>query len=196
MVLSSSVKINLNPPAPDIVLVDDADQPIGVTSKEHAHQAGLLHRAFSVFVVRRGVFFEMLLQQRHWGKYHCGGLWTNTCCSHPKPNEPVKQAAQRRLQEEMGLVVDLTPIGSFQYRAVFDNGLIENELDHVFLGCLPDFNDNTEGPIINPHPDEVVAYRWIDLSTLEAELHQYPHAFTPWFLPALHLMLSTPQFRL
>jgi isopentenyl-diphosphate delta-isomerase len=118
-----------------IVLVDKNDNQIGLAEKMQAHEHGLLHRAFSVFIVRTNVNgYEILMQQRNSNKYHCGGLWTNTCCSHPRDQENIIQAAQRRLQEEMGLQIDLQEIGTFTYRAAFSNGLVEHEYDHVMLG--------------------------------------------------------------
>ena len=115
-----------------IVLVNERDEPLATMEKMEAHQKGLLHRAFSVFVMNSNK--EMLLQQRARTKYHSGGLWTNACCSHPMPGEDVEQAAHRRLQEEMGFNCPLNKLFTFTYYTSFDNGLIENEYDHVFLG--------------------------------------------------------------
>ncbi len=116
----------------EVILVNEADEPIGTMEKMEAHVKGLLHRAFSIFIFNsRG---EMLLQQRAGGKYHNGGLWTNTCCSHPIPGEKVLSAAKRRLSEEMGFVTELSPAFNFTYKATFDNGLTEYEYDHVLTG--------------------------------------------------------------
>ena len=115
-----------------VILVDQQDREIGVAEKLEAHRKGKLHRAFSVFLFNAKD--EMLLQQRAAEKYHSGGLWTNTCCSHPRPGEPTEAAARRRLREEMGISCNLNKAFDFIYRAEFDNGLIEHELDHVFIG--------------------------------------------------------------
>src|SRR5262245_48260979 len=105
-----------------VILVDEQDQILGTEEKIRAHELGLLHRAFSVFVYRKTKNdVELLLQQRHFEKYHCGGLWTNTCCSHPRLSETIVEAAERRLKEEMSLTLPLTPIGNFIYRAAFSN---------------------------------------------------------------------------
>jgi isopentenyl-diphosphate delta-isomerase type 1 len=157
-----------------VILVDENDTAIGSEEKLKAHQLGLLHRAFSVCIVRKyAEKWHVLLQQRALGKYHSGGLWTNTCCSHPRPDESTKNAAERRLKEEMGLLSDLTPIDKFIYRAELDNELIEHELDHVLIGEI----DNVE---INYNPDEVMAYRWVELSLLVNEIDKNPEQYTAW----------------
>jgi isopentenyl-diphosphate Delta-isomerase len=158
-----------------VVLVNENDEPVGTMEKLEAHQLGLLHRAFSVFVFNeRG---EMLLQQRAAGKYHSPGLWTNTCCSHPAPGERVEAAAHRRLVEEMGFDCPLQAAFNFTYRAEFDNGLIEHEFDHVFVG-------RWEGEI-TPNPEEVGSYRYITLTDIRKWIAERPHDFTPWFKIAL-----------
>lgn len=158
-----------------VVLVNENDEPVGTMEKLEAHQLGLLHRAFSVFVFNeRG---EMLLQQRAAGKYHSPGLWTNTCCSHPAPGERVDAAAHRRLVEEMGFDCPLQPAFNFTYRAEFDNGLIEHEFDHVFIG-------RWEGEI-TPNPEEVGNYRYITLTDIRKWMAERPEDFTPWFKIAL-----------
>jgi isopentenyl-diphosphate delta-isomerase type 1 len=169
-----------------VILVDEQDNEIGQEEKLKAHQAALLHRAFSVIIYRRqnGVF-EFLLQQRHIDKYHCGGLWTNTCCSHPRPGETVLDAGRRRLKEELSLDVPLTHIGSFSYKAHFDNGLTEYELDHVLIG---EYNPNQE---IKLHPEEVQDVRWVAFSVLMRDLMSNPKIYTPWLKPALKLLLSS-----
>jgi len=168
----------------DVILVDSHDNPIGIAEKMTAHQQGLLHRAFSVFVIRTNAFgqIETLLQQREEHKYHAGSLWTNTCCSHPEPNETVVHAGQRRLQEEMGFTVALNEIGVFTYRAQFTNGLIEHEVDHVLLG---EFKDGIK---IDPNPSEVMAYRWVTLEAVSEEYQRDPEIFTPWFQEALEIL--------
>jgi len=116
----------------DVILVNEQDQPVGTMEKMEVHQKALLHRAFSVFLFNdRG---EMLLHKRADSKYHSGGLWTNACCSHPRPGEDTRSAAEKRLQEEMGIVTPLTKAFDFIYKASFDNGLTEHEFDHVFTG--------------------------------------------------------------
>lgn len=155
----------------EVVLVDLKDHTIGYMEKQEAHIKGLLHRAFSVFIFNNKK--ELLLQKRAISKYHSGGLWTNTCCSHPRKNEIVINAAKRRLKEEMGLECDLYYAFNFIYRAKFDNKLIENELDHVFIG----FSD--EKP--KPDPSEVKNYRYINSDDLKKEINEKPHIFTPWF---------------
>src|SRR5580658_4397934 len=116
----------------EVVLVDESDQPVGVMEKMEAHRRGLLHRAFSVFIFNsRG---EMLLQQRAPEKYHSAGLWTNACCSHPRPGEDTREGAVRRLKEELGFTTHLEKLFEFTYRSEFDNGLTEFEFDHVFIG--------------------------------------------------------------
>jgi isopentenyl-diphosphate delta-isomerase type 1 len=165
-----------------LVLVDEHDNQIGLAEKMQAHQLGLLHRAFSVFLLRKvSDHFEVLLQQRQADKYHCGGLWTNTCCSHPRANENIIAAGQRRLLEEMNIRADLQPIGAFIYRAEFNNGLIEYEYDHVLIGKFAD-------DVVNFNRSEVQDYRWIQLSELSEQLRQQPELFTPWLGKALEIV--------
>lgn len=154
-----------------VVLVNEKDEPTGTMEKLEAHQKGLLHRAFSVFITNTAG--EMLLQQRAADKYHCGGLWTNSCCSHPFPGEKVAAAAHRRLQEEMGFDCALKEVFSFTYRAEFDNGLTEHEFDHVLTGTW-------DGPIV-PNPGEVQNFRYLSFDAIRKWLADEPHLFTPWF---------------
>jgi len=154
-----------------LVLVDELDRPIGQIEKLAAHESGLLHRAFSVIVFNDDG--QLLLQRRAEGKYHSPGLWSNTCCGHPRPDEPTEDAARRRLQEEMGFECDLTRIGSFQYRTQLDSGLTEHEIDHVFVG--------TFDGLVEPNPDEVDEYRWVHLDELDAGLASDGHRYTYWF---------------
>ena len=154
-----------------VILVDPKDRETGTMEKMEAHQKALLHRAFSVFVFNsKG---ELLLQQRAAHKYHSPLLWTNTCCSHPRPGEDVGDAANRRLQEEMGMSCELSPTFQFTYIAPFDNGLTEHELDHVFIGI------SNDEPKINR--DEVESYRYLGMSQIEEEMRQNPEKFTSWF---------------
>jgi isopentenyl-diphosphate delta-isomerase len=164
----------------EVILVNPQDYPIGQLEKLAAHEQGLLHRAFSVFIFNsKG---QLLLQKRHEDKYHCGSLWTNTCCSHPRPGETTQMAAERRLKEELGFSVPLTHKGHFIYRAEFDNGLTEHELDHVFVG---------KTDLINPpyNKAEIGELKWIDVSTLKYELEQSHTRYTPWLRPALALAM-------
>lgn len=154
-----------------VILVDEQDNALGSMEKLEAHQKGLLHRAFSVFVFNdKG---ELLLQQRAASKYHSPNLWTNTCCSHPRPNEHTLQAANRRLKEEMGIETELQLKGSFIYKANFDTGLTEHEFDYVFTGI------SNAQPTINK--DEVENFVWLSLDEIKSQLKSNPEKFTVWF---------------
>jgi isopentenyl-diphosphate Delta-isomerase len=154
-----------------VVLVNEQDKATGTMEKMEAHKKGVLHRAFSVFIFNsKG---EMLLQQRALNKYHSGGLWTNACCSHPKPDEDTADAALRRLQEEMGFTTELEKIFDFVYQAEFDNGLTEHEFDHVFAG-------EYEGPI-EFDKQEVMDYCYKRLEDIRLLLKEHPQKFTQWF---------------
>lgn len=156
---------------PPVILVNELDEPIGTMEKLEAHQKGLLHRAFSVFITNaKG---ELLLQQRALNKYHSGGLWTNTCCSHPLPDEDVIAASHRRLVEEMGFDCELKEVFSFTYRAEFDNGLTEYEFDHVLIGQY-----NGE---IRPDSSEVMNYKFASPDEIRFMLLTAPETFTHWF---------------
>lgn len=167
-----------------VILVNPQDEPIGVMEKMEAHQKGLLHRAFSVFVFNKKG--EMLLQQRANQKYHSGGLWTNTCCSHPAPGESTDAAAIRRLQEEMGFQTPLKESFSFMYKTTFDNGLTEHEIDHVFIGEYED--------AIEPNTAEVECYEYRTMDSIRDAIQHTPHLFTSWFIiafPFLETYLET-----
>lgn len=166
-----------------VILVDENDRPLGTAEKLHAHREGLCHRAFSVFVFKDSTKQAILLQKRAKEKYHSPGLWTNTCCSHPRPDEETLLAAERRLKEELGITVQLQNIGQFHYIAHFDNGLTENEVDHVLIGFM---NDQA----ITPDPLEVEDYRWITVEALQQELALHPEQFTPWLKQALEVVIS------
>ncbi len=153
-----------------VVLVDKKDRPVGKMPKLEAHQKGILHRAFSVFILNSKN--ELLLQRRSASKYHSPNLWTNTCCSHPYVDELVIDAANRRLKEEMGLGTPLEYLFYFIYRQKVGNGLIEHELDYVYYG----FSDHD--PIINPL--EVSQWKWMALKSIENELQTSPNDFTIW----------------
>src|SRR5690606_20291988 len=155
----------------NVVLITEQDTPIGVMEKQEAHVAGLLHRAFSVFVFNdKG---ELLIQQRAFEKYHTPGKWTNTCCSHPRNGESYEEGVMRRLQEEMGFICPLEYQFNFIYKADVGEGLTEHELDYVFKGI---YNEN---PIINP--DEVASFKWIDFEELQQDVKNHPDDYTPWF---------------
>jgi isopentenyl-diphosphate delta-isomerase len=154
-----------------IILVDAHDVPQGVAPKIEVHRRGLKHRAISALVRNRAG--EMLLHQRNAVKYHSGGLWTNACCSHPRPGEPTDDAARRRLAEEMGIRCTLKPLFLAQYRAAVSNGYIEDEVVHVFGGTY-------EGAV-TPDPAEVADWKWISLATLIDDLERHPEHYTIWF---------------
>jgi isopentenyl-diphosphate Delta-isomerase len=155
----------------EVILVNEQDEPVGLMEKMEAHRKGLLHRAFSVFIFdEQG---RMLLQQRALAKYHGGGLWTNACCSHPYPDEPVDVAARRRLKEELGFTVPVDEIFAFTYRAEVENGLVEHEYDHVFAGHF--------SGALEPNPDEVAGYRYASLDEIRESLQTGPEAYTTWF---------------
>lgn len=171
----------------ELILVDGLDRPIGTASKEQAHRKGLLHRAFSVVLVRASASEphepEFLLSQRALGKYHSGGLWANSCCSHPRAGEEVLEAAYRRVGEELGCTaLDLREVGAFVYRAPFANKLCEHEYDHVLLGLC-------QG---EPAPDleEVAALRWVGADELARELADAPEHFAAWAPMVLSLALK------
>lgn len=169
-----------------VVLVDRSDTEIGSEEKLRAHQAGLLHRAFSVFVFHPSG--ALLLQKRAADKYHSGGLWSNTCCGHPRPGKELRAEAQRRLQEEMGIECTLEEVFDFQYRSVLRGGLTENELDHVFIGV------SAEEPV--PDPAEVEEWRWRLPREIEQDLADDPNAYTAWFPLAWRgLMIHSRQPR-
>lgn len=158
-----------------VILVDENDQQIGFMEKMAAHEQAVLHRAFSVFIFNGNG--AMLLQQRAIHKYHSGGLWTNACCSHPKPNETVANAATRRLQEEMGFVTSVHPAFQFLYKANFENGLTEHEYDHVFIG--------TYNGAINLNTEEVENYCFKTINEIEGDISTNPTTYTAWFKIAL-----------
>jgi len=154
-----------------VVLVDEKDNIVGAMEKLEAHQKAILHRAVSVFVTNSQG--DWILQRRAFNKYHSGGLWTNTCCSHPNPGETSLEAARRRLFEEMGIHCQLKEIFSFIYKESLDNDLTEYELDHIFVGVT------NELPEINK--DEVLEWKAISFSELSSNMTSNPELFTVWF---------------
>lgn len=154
-----------------VILVDTNDNPIGLMNKLEAHEKALLHRAFSVFILNDKN--ELMLQQRAHHKYHSPLLWTNTCCSHQRENETNIQAGRRRLREEMGFETELNEMFHFIYKAPFDNGLTEHELDHVMIG----YYENT--PVIND--DEVESWKWMKIEDIKNDMIENSDIYTVWF---------------
>ncbi|MGW9685653.1 isopentenyl-diphosphate Delta-isomerase [Flagellimonas sp. 2504JD1-5] len=155
----------------NVILVNEADEPIGLMPKMEAHEKAVLHRAFSVFVMNHKG--QTMLQQRAKDKYHSPLLWTNTCCSHQREGESNVEAGKRRLQEEMGFQTELEELFSFIYKAPFDNGLTEHELDHVMIGSYED------APAINP--EEVENWKWMYPSEIKTDIAKSPDQYTAWF---------------
>ncbi len=155
----------------NVVLVNEQDVALGKMEKLEAHIKGELHRAFSVFIFNSDG--ELLLQKRADGKYHSGGLWTNTCCGHPNPGEVISSAVSKRLNEEMGMLCNLKFGFKFLYKENVGNHLTEHEVDHVFFGI------SDEAPELND--DEVSAYRYVSLAELQEEMSDDPYIFTKWF---------------
>ena len=154
-----------------VVLIDRDDNPVGLMEKQQAHHAGLLHRAFSVFIFNSKN--ELMIHQRAAEKYHSPKLWTNTCCSHPRENETYEQAAHRRLIEEMGFDCEIQEKFHFIYKAELEEGLFEHELDRVFTGFY-------EGEV-NFNPEEVMDYKWIGMDELKKDIDFNPDKYTAWF---------------
>jgi len=164
----------------NVILVDTNDTPVGQMEKLKAHLKGELHRALSVLIFNSEG--EILLQQRAFSKYHTPGLWSNTCCSHPRPGEDSLEAATRRLGEEMGFTTPLIKSFDFIYRAHFDNGLIEHEFDHVFFGTF-------DGePVINP--EEANDFKWVKLNNLMEDIRSVPENYTVWFRIIMEKMVE------
>jgi len=156
----------------EVILVNEQDQQTGTMEKMEAHRKALLHRAFSVFIFNHKG--EMLLQQRAKMKYHSPGLWTNSCCSHPRPGETVDAAARRRLKEEMGFDTPLKKIFEFIYKTDFENGLTEFEFDHVYTGTYT-------GNDLNPDKQEVADYCFRSMEEIEQDLDSCPEKYSSWF---------------
>jgi isopentenyl-diphosphate delta-isomerase len=154
-----------------VILVDEKNNQIGLMPKMEAHEKAVLHRAFSVFIFNKKG--DLMLQQRAAHKYHSPLLWTNTCCSHQRDGENNLEAGRRRLQEEMGFTTDLKEVFYFVYKAPFDNGLTEHELDHVMVGHFEG------GPTINS--EEVESYKWMSLEAVHQDIEVSPEIYTAWF---------------
>lgn len=154
-----------------VILVNEKDEPVGLMPKLEAHEKAVLHRAFSVFIMNdRG---ETMLQQRAGDKYHSPSLWSNSCCSHQRKGESNVEAGKRRLLEEMGFETELRELFSFIYKAPFDNGLTEHELDHVMIGFYDD------DPKINPM--EVADWKWMHPGDIKKDIGEHPERYTEWF---------------
>jgi len=154
-----------------VVLVDEKDNQVGLMPKMEAHEKAVLHRAFSVFIFNNEG--KLMLQQRAADKYHSPLLWTNTCCSHQREGETNLEAGKRRLEEEMGFTTDLKEVFWFVYKAPFENGLTEHELDHVMVGYYD------EAPKINK--EEVASYKWMSLVDVKKSIEKNPKEYTEWF---------------
>jgi isopentenyl-diphosphate delta-isomerase len=164
----------------EVILVDKNDKEVGIGEKIKTHQEGKLHRAFSIFVFNSNG--ELLLQKRAKSKYHCGGMWSNTCCSHPRPGESVEKAVHRRLKEEMGFDCELKEIFSFTYKVKFDDNFFEHEYDHVFIG-------NFDGKP-NPNPEEVGEWKWISIEELKKDIRKNPDSYTYWLKKSIDKVVS------
>lgn len=169
----------------EVVLVDANDQVLGTMEKIQAHREGLLHRAFSVLIFNDKN--EMLIHKRASNKYHCGGLWTNACCSHPRLNEETIVAAKRRLTEEMGFTCDLKYVDSFIYKVDFSNGLTEHEFDHLFIGK---YNDSFE-----PNPEEVEDWKYVSVDQIKEDIEKQPDLYTFWFKNIIKEHLDKIDFK-
>ncbi|MDH5602821.1 MAG: isopentenyl-diphosphate Delta-isomerase [Cyclobacteriaceae bacterium] len=168
----------------EVILVDHEDRQTGIMDKMEAHEKGLLHRAYSVFVFNEKN--ELLLQKRAEGKYHSPGLWTNTCCSHPQPGEDIMKSARDRLFYEMGIKGGLTYHSKITYKAVFENGLTEHEVDHLYT-CV-----SNAFPSVNP--EEVSDWKYVSLLKVADEINQFPDHFTPWFKLIVAKKVLIPDF--
>ena len=154
-----------------IIAVDEFDKEIGSIEKMEAHHKGILHRAFSILVFNSNN--QLLLQKRNVKKYHSPGLWTNTCCSHPKYGEDLDDAIYRRIKEEMGFTCKLKEIFSFVYKVEFEDNLFENEYDHVFIGKY-------DGEVI-PNKEEADDFKWADINYIKNDIKINPELYTYWF---------------
>jgi isopentenyl-diphosphate delta-isomerase len=166
--------------AEQVILVNEMDEAVGAEEKIKAHLAGSLHRAFSIFIFNSSG--QLLLQKRSASKYHSKGLWSNTCCGHPRPGESLEDASRRRLLEEMGFVCEIRESFKFIYRAQLDGGFIEHECDHVFFGR---FDSNP-----NPCKDEVGDWKWVNLTSLKFDMQENPENYTYWLKISLDALVA------
>lgn len=174
--------------ATQVILVDSENQSIGTVDKLIAHSDGMLHRAYSVLVFRKkNDHIALLMQQRSKSKYHGGGLWTNTCCSHPRKENYLIEEAVERLYIELGIKIPLIEVGRFKYFAKLDNNMFEHEIDHVLIGCWVEQK-------IHPDPLEVSDYCWMNVHELQNKLIYEPQIYTPWLSQALNLALKSKHF--
>ena len=193
-----------------LILVDEQDRETGRAGKMEAHEKGLLHRAFSIFVFRKALLdnpdgtrtfhIQLLIQKRAEGKYHSGGLWANSCCSHPRTGESLEEATARRLPQETGYTVDdlevrngseLEEKGAFIYKAEFDNGLTEYEFDHVFVGWLK--NDRLDRMPL-PDPEEASEMKFVDVEEVMTDVLKNPGRYAAWFMPALLIATDGEEY--
>lgn len=189
-----------------LILVDEQDRETGRVGKMEAHEKGLLHRAFSIFLFRRALLdnpdgtrtfhTQLLIQQRAEGKYHSAGLWANSCCSHPREGESLEEAAARRLPEETGYTIDdlekpLEEKGAFLYKADFDNGLSEHEFDHVFVGWIGGDGLNKEP---DPNPEEAAQMQFVDVEEIMDDVLKNPGKYAAWFMPALLIATDGEEY--
>lgn len=172
-----------NTPEERVVLVNALDEAIGIEEKTKAHLLGALHRAFSVFVVNAAG--QLMVQKRAATKYHSRNLWSNTCCGHPRPEETIAHASRRRLREEMGFELNLKEVFSFVYHANLEDGLIENEYDHVLVGFFE--------AVPKPDPAEISEWRWVDLAEVSEDLKKNPENYTYWFRISFERFLAVLQ---
>ena len=178
-----------------LILVDEQDRQVGTCGKMEAHERALLHRAFSIFVFSSQ---KLLIQKRAAGKYHCAGIWANSCCSHPRDGEELHEAVRRRLPEETGITVgrdgiavpELREAGSFIYKAEFDNGLTEHELDHVFVGEMSPEDAARYDGVTMRNPDEADEMFFVDIGWLQQDMRSAPEKYAPWFIKALPIALD------
>lgn len=163
----------------EVVLVDQNDFTLGSMEKFRAHQEGVLHRAISVFLFdTQG---RLLLQKRSAKKYHSGGLWSNTCCSHPKPGQTLEQSVNETLMRELNITCNTHKVGSFIYKKKLNNNLIEHEYDHIFVGEY--------SAVVSPNPEEVEEWKYVPIEEVFSDIKNNPTLFTPWFLEALQIAL-------